>query len=166
MTNDEPTLCWPSDDDCWNYMAGHQMHFIHANHIGRTPWGWRDGTIESHTSDGWVVVRYLLDDGLVRVWHHVGLSHIVEIGGPVRVHERYYALGGPFGWLNVCLRDGLGAVTEPASTEFWAQEAAVGIVDTSTGRGLAVDHPDSDQESGRDETPHRGWADSQYLSRS
>ncbi len=50
----------------------------------------------------------------LRLWHHEPLSGQVDVGDPVRVHEQYYVLGGPFGWLNVIIKGGLGAVPEPA----------------------------------------------------
>ena len=125
------------------------MHFIHARHIGETPWGWRDGVVESVGPDGWVHVRYLAEDAVVRVWHHDPLAQLLAVGDPVRVHERYYSLGGLFGWLNVVVRGGLGPVPQPDNAELWAQETTGGVVDLSTGRGLALDHPQAaDDEDG------------------
>jgi hypothetical protein len=133
--------CISDDGRCSAYWPGHNMHFIHAKHVGRTPWGWRDGIVESVT-DGWAEVRYLLEEGRVSVWHHTELATLLSPGDPVRVHERFHALGGPFGWLNVEVRGGLGAVPDPEEPDVWAQETTGGVVDLSTGRALPLDHLD------------------------
>ena len=57
----------------------------------------------------------------------------------MRVHEQYYVLGGPFGWVNVVVTGGLGAVPEPADPSAWDGQVTGGVQDLSTGRGLALD---------------------------
>ena len=123
---------------CQSYGPGHNLHVIHGKHVGRTPWGWRDGVVVS-SSGGDVVVEYLEAEHRVTLWHHAPIA-AVRPGSPVRVHERYYVLGGPFGWLNVVVTGGLGAVPEPADPAVWAEQVVMPVVDLSTGRGLAVDH--------------------------
>jgi hypothetical protein len=49
-------------------------------------------------------VTYVGSGRRVLVWHHVDLAGEVEVGAPVRLHEEYSVLGGPFGWLNVMER--------------------------------------------------------------
>lgn len=128
----------PGTLPCQSYAPGHNLHVIHGKHVGRTPWGWRDGVVVS-TNGGDVVVEYLETGHQVRLWHHASLA-AVRAGSPVRVHEQYYVLGGPFGWLNVVVMDGLGAVPEPAEPGLWSAQVVMPVVDLSTGRGLAVDH--------------------------
>lgn len=151
MSSAQVSDCLLEFGPCRSYWSGHNMHFIHARHLGETPWGWRDGLVEAMDEDGWVAVRYLVGGDVgpgggpsatVRVWHHSPLADLLDVGHPVRVHERYCALGGPFGWLNVAVRDGLGPVSEPASAELWEDEVTGGAVDLSTGRALPLDHAD------------------------
>jgi hypothetical protein len=139
-----PSECLDKAEGCSSYFAGHLMHWIHARHIGESPWGWRDGVI-APVLDGWIVVSYL-DGGEVRVWHHEQLPEAAT-GTLVRVHEEYHALGGPFGWLNVITEGGLGPVPEPAEPGLWSDEMTVGVVDLSTGRALALDHLDQEDEA-------------------
>lgn len=54
MSNEHPTPV--------RYTPGHVMHFIHANHVGARPWGWRDGVIRS-SHDGHHVVDYTFEAG-------------------------------------------------------------------------------------------------------
>jgi hypothetical protein len=77
------------------------MHFVHGNHIGRTPWGWRDGTVASSNTDGWIDITYTLEEGTVRLYHHADLSAEIHPGDPVRVHEQYHALAAADSWFNV-----------------------------------------------------------------
>ncbi len=136
------TPCVVSDDVfCRSYLPGHHTHCIHAKHIGRTPWGWRDAVVTG-LDGGWVTVTYVQSGHRLRLWHHVELADELEVGAPVRVHEGYYVLGGPFGWLNVVVEDGLGAVPEPADPAAWADQFTGGVQDLGTGRALALDWPD------------------------
>ena len=122
-------FCTPSD--CSSYWSGHRMHPIHANHVARSPWGWRDGTVAVVEPDGWATVAYAFVDGRVRVWHHARLD--VAVGDPVGVHEGLHALAGASGMVNVVLDDGLGAVPDPSDAARW-QGAAV----TDLGSGRAA----------------------------
>ena len=63
----------------------------------------------------------------------------IPVGGPVRVHEEYYVIGGPFGWLNVVVRGGLGPVPAPSDPAAWAAEMTGGVQDLATGRALAIE---------------------------
>jgi len=69
---EEPTrrlTCQKTGGHCQLYWAGHNTHWIHAKHIGRTPWGWRDAAVTG--IDGrWLTVDYVLDSGTLRLWHH------------------------------------------------------------------------------------------------
>ena len=126
---------------CESYLPGHHTHWIHAKHVGRTPWGWRDAVVGS--LDGcWTTVTYVDSGRTLRLWHHADLAGEVEVGAPVRVHERYAVLGGPFGWLNVVVEGGLGPVPEPADTAAWQGLVTGGVQDLGTGRALALDWPD------------------------
>lgn len=138
----DPYECIVGNGYCQIYHPGHNMHFIHAQYVGRTPWGWRDGVVDYLTPEGWAVVRYLFEDGAARVWHHAKLAKFVKPGDSVRLHEQDHALGGPFGWVNVAVQGGLGPVPEPADVQAWAQKTTAGVVSLSTGRGLATDHVD------------------------
>ena len=128
---------------CQSYLPGHHTHWIHAKHVGRTPWGWRDAVVGS--IDGcWTTVTYVASGRQVRLWHHAELAGELVVGAPVRVHERYYVLGGPFGWLNVVVKDGLGAVAQPADRAAWQAQMTGGVQDMSTGRALALDWLDAE----------------------
>lgn len=129
-----PCRSIPAGKPCQSYRYGHHVHWIHAGHVGQTPWGWRDGVISGVDADGWITVDYLLDDGSARMWHHEDLQ--APAGTPVRVHEQWKALSGPFGLVNVVLGSGIGAVPTPEHPETWAQEMRLGVVDLSTGRAI------------------------------
>ena len=58
---------------CQSYAPGHHVHAIHAKHVGRTPWGWRDGVV-TRIEGLSVSVRYLLQDHDVQAWHHEDLA--------------------------------------------------------------------------------------------
>lgn len=129
---------------CESYRFGHHTHWIHADHLGQTPWGWRDGPVASAGDDGWITVDYLLDGGSARVWHHEDLR--VPVGTPVRVHEEWMGLSGLFGMVNVALTAGIGAVPAPEHPETWAQEMSVGVVDLSTGRAIDLAGVDAEDQ--------------------
>lgn len=124
---------------CRSFYPGHNLHVIHANHVGRTPWGWRDGVVRELAS-GWLHIDYVADPAEVRVWHHEGFPRLLRPGTPVRLHEQYHALGSHAGWLNVVVVDGCGPVPAPPEPGVWATDMTVGVVDLSTGRGVAMDH--------------------------
>jgi hypothetical protein len=136
--NTLPTPCQPSGS-CQLYAPGHHLHVIHAGRLGMTPWGWRDGVVTAASSDGWVEVDYVGEDGQVRAWHHEDLTGELAVGSLVRVHEQYYALSAPFGWLNLHLTGGLGPVPQPADLEPFRGQFSTGVVDLATGRGVAID---------------------------
>lgn len=138
--------CQRTDGHCQLFSAGHNTHWIHAKHVGRTPWGWRDAIVTG-IDRRWLTVEYAVELGQLRLWHHQALRSEIAVGSPVRVHEQYYVLGGPFGWLNVLVQGGLGAVSEPAEPEVWAGEMTGGVQDLSTGRALALDHAHLDAEA-------------------
>ncbi len=134
----DPTPCIVRNDQCQAYHPGHNTHWIHAKHVGRTPWGWRDAVV-SRIDGRWLRAAYVENGHEVQLWHHVELADELSVGTPVRVHEQYYVLGGPFGWLNVLVRGGLGPVPTPNSTGAWQREMTGGVQDMSTGRALALD---------------------------
>ncbi len=134
----DPTPCILQTGHCQAYHPGHNTHWIHARRVGETPWGWRDAVVGG--LDGrWVSVTYVDDGRQVELWHHDELTDALPVGAPVRVHEQYYVLGGPFGWLNVLVRGGLGPVPTPEDTSAWEPEVTGGVQDLSTGRALALD---------------------------
>lgn len=136
--------CWrPGGLPCQSFHPGHNLHWIHARRIGETPWGWRDGVLVENRG-GRLVVEYLAEDHHVVLWNHRPVDG-TEIGSPVRVHERYYALSGRFGWLNVHVTGGLGPVPEPPAPELYGPEIVVPVVDLATGRALPLDGPDADR---------------------
>ena len=123
---------------CGAYHPGHNTHAIHARRVGETPWGWRDAVVRA--IDGrWTTVAYVEHDHEVELWHHEELARELTVGAPVRLHEQYYVLGGPFGWLNVVVCGGLGPVPEPADVSAWQREMTGGVQDLGTGRALALD---------------------------
>ena len=126
------------DGQCQLYSPGHNTHWIHARHVGESPWGWRDGVVSAIDGQS-LTVRYLEADADVRVWHHDALHEEIAVGDPVRVHEGFHVLGGPFGWLNVIVHGGLGAVPKPAEPRLWAPQMTGGVQDLSTGRALPLD---------------------------
>ena len=140
---DDPYACSIAEGICGSFRPGHRMHWIHTKRIGQTPWGWRDGTV-SDVDDRWLIVRYLTEHASVRVWHHEALADAITLGSPVRVHEEYYALGGPFGWVNVIVDGGLGQKPAPEDPSLWAAEMSVGVTDLATGRALSMDHTATD----------------------
>ncbi len=136
----DPTPCIVRHDHCQAYHPGHNTHWIHARRVGETPWGWRDAVV-SGIDARWVSVTYVDGGRQVQLWHHDELAGELDLGAPVRLHEQYYVLGCPFGWLNVVVRGGLGPVPMPADPSAWEREMTGGVQDLSTGRALALDWP-------------------------
>lgn len=126
-------------EPCQSYRPGHHMHVSHARRIGETPWGWRDAIVTA-ISGQVIAVGYVHDDACPTVWHHRSLIEYLRPGDPVRLHERYYALGCAAGWFNVVIEAGLGPVPEPDDPSVWAAQTSVGIVDMATGAALPMDH--------------------------
>lgn len=126
--------------DCQSFHPGHNMHWIHARHVGESPWGWRDGLVAAASVDGFVTIEYVLESGRVEGWHHSPVVARLSKGTPVRVHEGYRTLSSPMGWIHLLIRSGLGAVAEPEDADPWEAEVTGGVVDLATGRGLALDH--------------------------
>ncbi len=127
---------------CQAYGPGHNLHSIHARKIGESPWGWRDGVVVEATNQGFVTIEYALEPGRVEAWHHDPVVGKLPTGSPVRVHEGFYVLSSALGWVNLLVSSGLGAVPTPDETDLWQGEVTGGVVDLSTGRGVALDHPD------------------------
>lgn len=138
----KPSACVANGGDgrCTFYGGGHNMHPSHARRVGETPWGWRDAVVASVTPDGWIGFDYVVESGHVVAWHHQDLSAQLALGVPVRVHEGYFTLGTPFGWLCLFIESGLGPVPEPRHPELWQTQMASGVVNMATGRALPMDH--------------------------
>ena len=128
-----------SGTPCQSYSAGHNVHFIHAKHIARTPWQWRDALVTEVNGDT-VAVAYVESGHELSLWHHRPLGDVLSVGSPVRLHEKYYVIGGPFGWISVVISNGLGTLPEPDSPELFAADVVVPVVDLHTGRALPMDH--------------------------
>jgi hypothetical protein len=110
-----PVAC-PPPVVCDRFDTGHLLHPVHERMLGNRPWGWRSGVVVwARSRDGGVevVVEYVTDEGVCRLWHHVDL--LLDQGLPVRVHEQYHALDVGTGPLNVRLLGGVGPVLEPLS---------------------------------------------------
>lgn len=140
-----PCASIPAGLPCQSYRFGHHVHFIHGNRLGETPWGWRDAVVTALAAKGWIDVAYVAEESAAHLWHHRDLTGEIGVGAPVRVHERYPALSGAFGIVNVSIIGGLGPVPEPEHPQTWAQKMSVGVVDLSSGRGVdlgAVDAED------------------------
>lgn len=75
-------------------------------------------------------------------WHHDGLTNVLKVGSPVRLHEGFRALAGTFGWVLLFVSEGVGAVEKPTAPELWDDQVTGGVVDLSTGRALPLDHLD------------------------
>ena len=116
------------------------MHDIHARKIGESPWGWRDAVVTHLAPDGWLTVDYVLEEARMIGWHHDDLATVLTVGSPVRVHEGFWSLAGTFGWVNLFVREGAGAVEKPKAPELWQDQVTRGVVDLSTGRALPLDH--------------------------
>lgn len=141
------TVC--NGKPCQRFSPGHNMHHIHARRVGDRPWGWRDALVanvvgrEIHLS--YVNPGEPHEPGQPVVWHHGDLSDLLSVGTPVRLHEQYYAMGLPAGWINVIiLSGGRGPVPEPNETQLWLPEMTVGVSSSVTGHGLPMDHPAGD----------------------
>ena len=142
-----PRACNASGSDgCRLYWPGHHMHVIHARKIGESPWGWRDALVTHLGPGGWLTVDYVLEDGRMVGWHHEDLSDVLTLGSPVRVHEGLWSLAGRFGWVNLFVREGAGAIEKPNDPEQWDGQVTGGVVDLSTGRALPLDHLDDRPE--------------------
>jgi len=121
---------------CRTYAPGHQLNPVHAGAVGRTPEGWRDGTITA-IHDRQIVVAYLHEDASAEVWHHRGLGEAVEIGEPVAVHERYHAMRIGRRLLNVVVVTGAGGT--PVAPAVGGLERQVYVVDLEGGEGVPLD---------------------------
>lgn len=138
-TEPERPLFECDDAPCRRYGKGHAVHPISARLIGHEPWGWRDAIITGIDARN-VTLVYLIEDAPVRVWHHKDLRSRLEVGEPVRLHERRTALGSPEGWFSVVITDGgLGPVPMPGDPMTWASQMRVGVADYTTGEGIPVD---------------------------
>lgn len=131
--------CIESTHGCASFHPGHCVHPIHANQVGKRPWGWRDGVV-TQVAGGEVRVEYVVADGRARLWHHIDLGGRMAVGSLVRVHEELHVLGGPFGWLNVELVEGVGPVHTPCDPSAWTAEMQVAVTDMVTGQAVAMDH--------------------------
>ena len=121
--------------DYGNYRPGHSLHFIHADKIANSPWGWRPGVV--HTYVKRIATIVYLEEGSIEVWQASQLP--ISPGTPVRVHERYYALDVGGVWFNVkVVGGGLGHVPTPDLPELWRPEVPIVVTDFSTGRGHAA----------------------------
>lgn len=120
---------------CQLVTNGHAMHVTHAIRLAAAGGGWRDGVVSSVDSDGTLTVDYMSAPDSVVAWHHQDLRSVLPVGSPVRVHEGWHALGGPFGWCNVLIVSGPGALLAELT-----EQDAVGVVDLRTGRALPLDH--------------------------
>ncbi len=138
MTSDRRT-CIEGPAGCSSYASGHSMHWIHSSQVAKRPWGWRDGVVSALVG-GEIEVDYVSVEGQATLWHHANLTPIVAVGMLVRVHEEFHALGGPFGWLNVQVVQGIGRIPTPDDTSAWTTEMRVAVTDLATGRAVAVDH--------------------------
>ncbi len=110
------TQCWPTEGACQSYAPGHAMHFIHANHLARDSHGWRDGVVTA-MHPGWIDIDYICEEGSVSTWYHQDLSTELQVGSPIRVHERLHAIGMTSGWVNVSIRG--GSVRSRRWIEIW-----------------------------------------------
>ena len=134
LTSDDMEPC-PPDGPCQVYWPGHQMHVIHAKHVGRTPWGWRTAVVRATHTEGRIDLEY--GDGTdVRAWHHQPLALVV--GERVGLHEQYHALRTGGRLVNIALDGGAGAVPEPDDLDAWADRMTGGVQDVTTGYGVPL----------------------------
>lgn len=142
VDENRPSSCVISKEmgHCVAYRPGHQMHVIQAGLIGGSPWGWRDGVVSATDSDGWIKVDFLNDPGGVTAWHHHDPSALLSAGTPVRVHEEFHALGVSSGWICLFITSGIGPVPKPQDANVWRTQMTGGVIDVTTGIGLALDH--------------------------
>lgn len=129
-----PSECSPAATrGCGSHLPGHLSHGLHARLLGRSPWGWREGTVTSVAEDGWLTVACPAEASTYRAWHHQDLSARLVPGEPVRVHERHSALSGALGLVSLHIARGLGAVPEPVGLEVWARRAGATVIALRTG---------------------------------
>ncbi len=106
---------------CALFAPGHAMNVNHAKSLTQTPWEWRDARVTALAGE--VVSATLVDTDIeLELWHHRDLSRDLAVGDRVRVHERFHALGWPYGWVNaLLLRVGQAALAGPpaAPPEQW-----------------------------------------------
>lgn len=152
LVRDEGLPTVPCRRDCSTYFPGHAMHFIHAGRLASTPWGWRDSVVTQ--VQGQALAFEYVDPsvsapGAGVVWRHRPWPAAVVVGGLVRVHERYWAVGSSAGWFSVVVVRGVGAVPEPEDVERWWREhpeagapGRAAVVDLGTGVAVPVDHVD------------------------
>jgi hypothetical protein len=138
----------PKPAECGMYLPGHQMHFIHAKHLGLSPHEWRAATVtdatELSTGGHLLTVDYLDEPGWAWVWHHARVPDVCD-GYPLRVHERLHALDVGAGWLNVDLVASSTPAHElherAAAAPPLADTAGPVILDLGTGRAFPPEHP-------------------------
>jgi len=129
---------------CQSFGPGHNMHVIHASHVGRTPWGWRAAVLTAVRPDGTLDIRY--DRSVtVALWHHEDLTRLLRVGDHVRLHEQYDTLRCRAGLINVAVRGGLGPVETPRDPDAWTDRMTGGVTELATGRGVPLDPLDADE---------------------
>ncbi len=138
------SACHLRDGECISYRDGHLVHTIQARLVGQSPWGWRDGILETSTTAS-IRIRYIDEDVTATCWHHHDISDLLPVGDPVRLHERFRVLGSAAGWHSVSIVGGVGPVPAPEHPELWHAHFVIGIVNLGTGVALPTDRPQTER---------------------
>jgi hypothetical protein len=84
--------CSTGGDACTHSGAGHTLSALQRRIASATPSKWRDATVGSVASGGWISL-VLVDTGeTVWVWNHAEPAASLESGTPVALHAVYHTL--------------------------------------------------------------------------
>jgi len=74
------------------FQPGFGLHPIMERAAGATSRQWRDAFVETAHASGDIVLRTLEDGRIIRTWNHLDNTHVIAVGEPVAVHERFGVL--------------------------------------------------------------------------
>jgi hypothetical protein len=127
------------DSSAPQFEPGRLMHPSQARLLAEAPWGWRPAVV-THVDGLRAQASYVLDDGEVTLWHEQRVHmEWLEVGLPVRVHEKHHALEVDDAWINVRIDSGIGAVPRPEHPELWSGEVYGVVLNAATGQGIRID---------------------------
>lgn len=86
------TCAWEQADMCADNRPGHSTHVLQLRLAAATPTKWRDATVVSVNSDGWIEIAPVDGGSTVLVWNHDDLTRDLPLGEPVALHAVYNVL--------------------------------------------------------------------------